>query len=113
MERRTHLVRPYGRQTHVTTLWYSAFSLPFPAYSFVATENWVTLLPLARLRISGSRVRRPVRRTLFIGPCLLLDRPVMPARPCVVRREWRVPRNLAAGPRRPLGSDFTRAYRRP
>src|SRR5688572_5476359 len=52
-------------------LWNSDFSLP-PAYSFVATENWVTLLPLARLRISGSRVSRPVSRTLFIGPGLLL-----------------------------------------
>src|SRR4051794_12528580 len=46
-------------------LWYSAFSLPWPMYSFVATLNCVTALPEARLRISGSRVRRPVNRTLF------------------------------------------------
>src|SRR3954471_1881911 len=95
-------------ETHVTTLWYSAFSFPFPAYSFVATENWVTLLPLARLRISGSRVRRPVRRTLFIGPCLLLDRPVMPARPCVVRREWRGGGDRAERGRRGGGRAFTK-----
>src|SRR5207244_13084772 len=53
------------RHTQVTTLWYSARSLPLAAYSFVAMPNWVTFLPLARLRISGSRVRRPVNRTLF------------------------------------------------
>src|SRR4051794_41911747 len=55
-------------------LWYSAFSLPWPMYSFVAMLNWVTALPLARLRISGSRVRRPVNRTLFTVRVLLLDR---------------------------------------
>src|SRR6187551_3812486 len=33
--------------------------------SLLATVNVVTFLPLARLRISGSRVRRPVSRTLF------------------------------------------------
>ena len=33
-----------------------------------ASLNVVTFLPEARLRISGSRVRRPVRRTMFIGP---------------------------------------------
>src|SRR4051794_31055874 len=43
-------------------------------YSFVAMLNWVTALPLARLRISGSRVRRPVNRTLFTVRVLLLDR---------------------------------------
>jgi hypothetical protein len=41
-------------------------------YSFVAMLNWVTALPLARLRISGSRVRRPVKRTLFTVRVLLL-----------------------------------------
>src|SRR5205809_90661 len=46
-------------------LWYSARSFPLAPYSFVATLNCVTFLPLARLRISGSRVRRPVNRTLF------------------------------------------------
>jgi hypothetical protein len=46
-------------------LWNSAFSLPWPMYSFVAMLNCVTALPLDRLRISGSRVRRPVNRTLF------------------------------------------------
>src|SRR4051812_29522321 len=56
-------------------LWYSAFSLPWPMYSLVATLNCVTALPLARLRISGSRVRRPVNRTLFTVRVLLLDRP--------------------------------------
>src|SRR5204863_8757120 len=45
--------------------WYSARSFPLAPYSFVATLNCVTFLPLARLRISGSRVRRPVNRTLF------------------------------------------------
>src|SRR4029077_18596261 len=33
--------------------------------SLLATVNVVTFFPLARLRISGSRVRRPVSRTLF------------------------------------------------
>ena len=33
-----------------------------------ATEKVVTFLPLASARSSGSRVRRPVSRTLFIGP---------------------------------------------
>ena len=56
-------------------LWNSDFSWPLVRYSFVATLNWVTVLPLARLRNSGSRVRRPVRRTLFIGPYLLPGRP--------------------------------------
>jgi hypothetical protein len=42
-----------------------ARSLPLPAYSVVATLNCVTCLPLASARISGSRVRRPARRTLF------------------------------------------------
>src|SRR3954453_9000403 len=46
-------------------LWYSARSLPLPAYSVVATLNCVTCLPDANARISGSRVRRPARRTLF------------------------------------------------
>src|SRR3990170_2899756 len=46
-------------------LWNSGRSLPLPAYSFVATLNCVTCLPLASARISGSRVRRPVSRTLF------------------------------------------------
>jgi hypothetical protein len=41
-------------------------------YSFVAMLNWVTALPLERLRISGSRVRRPVKRTLFTVRVLLL-----------------------------------------
>src|SRR5688572_1786314 len=44
-------------------------------YSFVATLNCVTALPLDRLRISGSRVRRPVNRTLFTVRVLLLGRP--------------------------------------
>src|ERR1700675_2100368 len=55
-------------------LWYSAFSLPWPMYSLVATLNCVTGMPLARLRISGSRVRRPVKRTLFTVGVLLLGR---------------------------------------
>ena len=46
-------VRPFVRQTQVTMLWYSDRSLP-PAYSFVARLNWVTDLPLARLRSSGA-----------------------------------------------------------
>src|SRR6266511_3842278 len=33
--------------------------------SITLTLSWVTVLPLARLRSSGSRVRRPVRRILF------------------------------------------------
>ena len=49
----------------MTTGWYSAFSLPPPMNSLLATVNVVTFLPEARLRISGSRVRRPVSRTLF------------------------------------------------
>src|SRR3954447_11393215 len=52
-------------------LWYSGRSLPLPAYSVVATLNWVTCLPLASARISGSRVRRPARRTLFTFAGLL------------------------------------------
>src|SRR5688572_24553904 len=52
-------------RSHVTTGWYSAFSRPPPMNSLLATVNVVTFLPDARLRISGSRVRRPVRKTLF------------------------------------------------
>src|SRR5512141_3373033 len=52
-------------RSQVTTGWYSAFSLPPPMNSLLATVNVVTFLPLASPRISGSRVRRPVRRTLF------------------------------------------------
>src|SRR5258705_2803335 len=55
----------WASRSHVTMLWYSAFSLPWPMYWLVATLNCVTTLPLARLRISGSRVRRPVKRTRF------------------------------------------------
>src|SRR6476661_1906348 len=55
----------WARRSQVTMLWYSAFCLPWPMYSLVATLNCVTTLPLARLRISGSRVRRPVKRTRF------------------------------------------------
>src|SRR6478736_3792952 len=54
--------------------------------SLLATVNVVTFLPLARLRISGSRVRRPVKRTLFTVRVLLLGltrrdgrRPCVPA----------------------------------
>src|SRR6476469_842872 len=68
-------------------LWYSAFSLPWPMYSFVAMLNWVTALPLARLRISGSRVRRPVNRTLFTVRVLLLDRPAVAPAVAAFRRE--------------------------
>ena len=49
--------------------------------------NVVTFFPLARLRISGSRVRRPVRRTLFT---VRISFPVgrwHRSRPCVFRRE--------------------------
>src|SRR5687767_14323449 len=56
-------------RSHVTTLWYSAFSAP-PRYSLVAMENCVTVLPLARLLTSGSRVRRPVSTTRFIRDLL-------------------------------------------
>jgi hypothetical protein len=44
-------------------------------YSLVAMLNCVTVLPLDKLRISGSRVRRPVKRTLFTLRVLLLGRP--------------------------------------
>src|SRR4029079_13928058 len=75
-------------RSHVTMLWYSAFSLPWPMYSFVAMLNCVTALPLDRLRISGSRVRRPVNRTLFTVRVLLLDRPTgNRADPAWVRRD--------------------------
>jgi len=57
-----------ARRSQAITAWYSAFSRPFPTYSFVATEKLVTCLPEASARISGSRVSRPVNRTLFIGP---------------------------------------------
>src|SRR3954466_347363 len=56
-------------------LWYSARSLPLPAYSVVATLNCVTCLPDARARISGSRVRRPARRTLFTVHRSFIGRP--------------------------------------
>src|SRR3990170_7970824 len=56
-------------------LWNSERSLPLPAYSLVATLNCVTCLPDARARISGSRVRRPVRRTLFTVRISLFGRP--------------------------------------
>src|SRR5215217_5011063 len=46
-------------------LWNSPRSLPFPAYSVVATLIYVTCLPEPSARISGSRVSRPARRTLF------------------------------------------------
>ena len=49
-------------------------------YSWLATENWATALPPAVVRSSGSRVRRPVMRTLFIGPCLLPTGPHAPSR---------------------------------
>jgi hypothetical protein len=45
----------------------------------------VTFLPEARLRISGSRVRRPVRRTLFIGPFSFPVGRMLRSRPCVRR----------------------------
>ena len=57
-----------ARRSQAITAWYSAFSQPFPMYSFVATDIVVTCLPDASARISGSRVSRPVKRTLFIGP---------------------------------------------
>src|SRR5450759_3255512 len=69
-------------RSHATTEWNSAFSLPLPTYSFVATENVVTFFPLASTRSSGSRVRRPVSRTLFIGP-IPPGRPGLRVRPCV------------------------------
>ena len=52
-------------RSQVTTFEYSAFSRPPLRYSLLATVKVVTFFPLARLRISGSRVRRPVRKTLF------------------------------------------------
>src|SRR5450759_3860013 len=69
-------------RSHVTTEWNSAFSLPLPTYSLVASENVVTFFPLASTRSSGSRVRRPVSRTLFIGP-IPPGRPGLRVRPCV------------------------------
>src|SRR5262245_24957518 len=66
-------------------LWNSGRSLPLPAYSVVATLNCVTCLPLASARISGSRVRRPVRRTLFtVHDSLSIGRRVT-GRSCVRR----------------------------
>ena len=56
-------------------LWNSGRSLPLPAYSVVATLNCVTCLPLASARISGSRVRRPARRTLFTVHRSFIGRP--------------------------------------
>src|SRR5450759_780923 len=75
-------------RSHATTEWNSAFSLPLPTYSFVATENVVTFLPLASTRSSGSRVRRPVSRTLFIGP-IPPGRPGLRSGPAF---EWRATR---------------------
>ena len=66
-----------ARRSQVTTFEYSAFSRPPLRYSLLATVKVVTLLPLARLRISGSRVRRPVRKTLFTVD-LLPGRPDAP-----------------------------------
>ena len=78
----------WARRSQVTMLWNSAFSLPWPMYSLVAMLNCVTALPLDRLRISGSRVRRPVRRTLFTVRVLLLGRPTGDRRPALrVRRD--------------------------
>src|SRR6476659_595851 len=79
-------------------LWYSAFSLPWPMYSLVAMLNCVTALPLARLRISGSRVRRPVKRTLFTVRVLLLGRRRFGRRPCVQLRPF--PRPIGGTTRR-------------
>ena len=56
-----------ARRFHATTEWKSDSSLP-PTYWWVAMENVATALPPAVVRSSGSRVRRPVSRTLFIGP---------------------------------------------
>jgi hypothetical protein len=58
-------------ETQAITEWYSAFSRPLPTYSLVATEKLVTCFPEASARISGSRVRRPVKRTLFTVRSLL------------------------------------------
>src|SRR5437867_10996213 len=69
-------------------LWYSAFSLPWPMYSFVATLNCVTALPLARLRISGSRVRRPVKRTRFTVRFSFSAGRRSIGRPCVPAGTW-------------------------
>src|SRR5260221_10785290 len=71
-------------------------------YSLVAMLNCVTALPLDRLRISGSRVRRPVNRTLFTVRVLLLDRPTgNRADPAWFRRDRRGGQGRAGG--RPLG----------
>jgi hypothetical protein len=55
----------------VTTLWYSAFSLPFPAYSFVATENCVSSCRSrgAHLRVARQAPREEdrVRRSMSIA----------------------------------------------
>ena len=60
-----------ARRSQVITAWYSAFSRPPPTYSFVATEKVATCFPEASARISGSRVSRPVKRTLFTVRSLL------------------------------------------
>src|SRR6266566_227156 len=56
-------------------------------YSLVAMLNCVTALPLDRLRISGSRVRRPVNRTLFTVRSPSRSADGKSGRPCVVRRD--------------------------
>ena len=82
-----------ARRSHAITAWYSAFSRPLPTYSFVATEKVVTCLPEASARISGSRVSRPVKRTLFTVRSLLAG-PAAPGRGLshgrrVEARRWR------------------------
>src|SRR2546428_3378946 len=98
-------------------------------YSLVAMLNCVTALPLDRLRISGSRVRRPVNRTLFTVRVLLLDRPTGnradPAWSGGIDTagrggRWRRPLGLAVGSRRivagpggwsPAGAPFSGGWR--
>jgi hypothetical protein len=84
-------IRPTGRQSHVTTEWNSAFSLPLPTYSFIATENVViaSLLDLAGTKAKAllDRIERKdyqdILELLDAGhPC-----PRSPARP---RRSFRL-----------------------
>src|SRR6476659_9720445 len=76
----------------------------------------VTDLTMASAGRSGSRVRRPVNRTLFIGPGLLLGRPAAPVPTLRLRRVdpggRRVPtgrRTVAGGTHPAVGCDFTAA----
>src|SRR5262245_34731171 len=81
--------------------------------SLLATVNVVTFLPEARLRISGSRVRRPVSRTLFTVRVSFPVGRMLRSRPCVARRVTRRVRRGASiegcGDR--IGAPSPRTYR--